>query len=994
MIYTERTVKVKNGTASIDSPIILYRGDREVEVLFTIKNSLYKFSAEKGNYIDDTKAKWGQLAIDLPDGNDTFTDISECVNGAVLFKITGEMIDELHEVGFYSFHIRLYNEDMTSRITIPPIIEGVEIREPIVIEDDVNEGVAMVGYGMVDRATINNEELEFDDYLDIVWKKGDVISSTRLNQMVQYINEKAVPGEQGPQGEKGEQGPQGEKGEKGEQGPQGEKGDHGEPGKDGAAFTYDMFTQEQLEALRGPQGEQGPPGEGADVDLSGFALKEDIPTFIKTEKQKDYLSEGIKYYNTLISNKGLIIENANYEAVAISNFNAGTYTVSGRIRQIYAFSGEIGGTCTLLEIIYNNSAIVYKNTFTVTQPCTLVVNFFVDQMDISVLVDGGEITNSEDKIIIPNLSLNDKLKNDIESMTKQLSISITENKYISIQSGFGSGKITQNARLDELFRNGCFNLMDTVVTDVIGEGKRVIHDVKDSITPVRTYYTLGANHGHPGFSLTANDKSQIDVGSVWTDGVNDYVMVAYADNTVTFAYPYTFTSQITGYSKVNPIATLTHKSGATHTSDIAIDTFKDVASIYIIINKHSVKFFVDNNEISLVDGTYLGSTFIVKEEYNIVDYKAMQEYLKANVGSMCNDENIEGTLRVSLIYKFTESGDCTIYYSVKALSNEVRLQNCGFVQSEAFSTLNGYTINRILPGVKEKSGINFGKLVDMSTYNSNLLFYKEDLIDPEQPCNRSIDIITDNEGNYVMGHTIGYICDKFDGSDKHILSNDMALWDMRNNKKSYPVGISNVILQPGEYLSFACFRNYISPYDLQDKVIINKIVEDDCTYIIIDSTEAISGSYEIKELLGKKISIVNSRNFTLGYDYVDSNGISYSIGRNGGSAVLKVFNCDKDSMGSLDMTQNDISNNVLTLTKDKYQECEMLDGTEIVLPTLDTYEEIHLFFSTTADIAIIMPNGLKYQQIPTILANKTYEFIFTYTNTSKGWVFGYIEYEG
>ena len=282
MIYTERTVKVKNGTASIDSPIILYRGDREVEVLFTIKNSLYKFSAEKGNYIEDTKAKWGQLAIDLPDGNDIFTDISECVDGAVLFKITGEMIDELHEVGFYSFHIRLYNDDMSSRITIPPIIEGVEIREPIVIEDDVNEGVAMVGYGMVDRATINNDVLEFDDYLDIVWKKGDVISSTRLNQMVQYINEKAVPGEQGekgPQGEKGEQGPQGEKGEQGPQGPQGEQGEQGERGPQG---------EQGPQGEKGEKGEQGPPGEGVNVDLNDFALKKDVPTFEDIDEIDDF----------------------------------------------------------------------------------------------------------------------------------------------------------------------------------------------------------------------------------------------------------------------------------------------------------------------------------------------------------------------------------------------------------------------------------------------------------------------------------------------------------------------------------------------------------------------------------------------------------------------------------------------------------------------------------------------------------------------------------
>lgn len=37
-------------------------------------------------------------------------------------------------------------------------------------------------------------------------------------------------------------------------------GPKGEAGQDGKDFTYDMFTEEQLEALRGPQGEQGPEG--------------------------------------------------------------------------------------------------------------------------------------------------------------------------------------------------------------------------------------------------------------------------------------------------------------------------------------------------------------------------------------------------------------------------------------------------------------------------------------------------------------------------------------------------------------------------------------------------------------------------------------------------------------------------------------------------------------------------------------------------------------
>lgn len=42
---------------------------------------------------------------------------------------------------------------------------------------------------------------------------------------------------------------------------EGPQGIQGEPGQDGKDFTYDMFTPEQLEALKGPQGVMGPQGE-------------------------------------------------------------------------------------------------------------------------------------------------------------------------------------------------------------------------------------------------------------------------------------------------------------------------------------------------------------------------------------------------------------------------------------------------------------------------------------------------------------------------------------------------------------------------------------------------------------------------------------------------------------------------------------------------------------------------------------------------------------
>ena len=190
MIYTNRKVTVKNGVSTIDSPIILYRGDKEIDIKFEIIDIQFKFRGNNGNLIDNAKASFGQLAIQNPDGNDTFTDIAACEDGQVVFRITGEMIDEFHEVGMYSFHIRLFDEDQTSRITIPHVQNGIEIKEPIVIEDDVNSintvDDATVGYSMISES---EEDIPVvDGKLQLTWSSGDVITAKKLNSMVEHAN--------------------------------------------------------------------------------------------------------------------------------------------------------------------------------------------------------------------------------------------------------------------------------------------------------------------------------------------------------------------------------------------------------------------------------------------------------------------------------------------------------------------------------------------------------------------------------------------------------------------------------------------------------------------------------------------------------------------------------------------------------------------------------------------------------------------------------------
>ena len=91
------------------------------------------------------------------------------------------------------------------------------------------------------------------------------------------------------------------------------------------------------------------------------------------------------------------------------------------------------------------------------------------------------------------------------------------------------------------------------------------------------------------------------------------------------------------------------------------------------------------------------------------------------------------------------------------------------------------------------------------------------------------------------------------------------------------------------------------------------------------------------------------------------------------------------------LVTTNISGTTLALTVNKYQTATVADGTEITLPAVTSFTEIHLFFSTTTDLTLTLP-ACKWQNgnTPTILANKTYEFIFTYTTE---WLGGVIVYE-
>lgn len=189
MIFTESTIKISNNVSKMDSTIVLYRGDKNVEIRFTILQSPFKYSNTVAtNVIESTNASYGQLVIKTPnDKPPIFSEVSATKEGTVLFTITKEMIDEIEELGVYTFQIRLMDENKQSRVTIPPVENGIEIKEPIAIEDDNTTNVVGLAKANYAVATLSDVDTpSFDDngqYIKTNWNDGDIITSASLNKI-------------------------------------------------------------------------------------------------------------------------------------------------------------------------------------------------------------------------------------------------------------------------------------------------------------------------------------------------------------------------------------------------------------------------------------------------------------------------------------------------------------------------------------------------------------------------------------------------------------------------------------------------------------------------------------------------------------------------------------------------------------------------------------------------------------------------------------------
>lgn len=178
MLYAKVVLWVKQDETLSDSKVVLYRGDKNVDIEFTLKSVDYVL----------TESAFAQLILTRPYATSVFSEIFKIGNNKVTVRITGDMIDELNEKESYAIQIRLFDSERVARATLPPCYDVIYVREPIAVEQ-TDGGEALVNLAKVNYAlTGRNSERIGDIFTDgvynkTIWYDGDLITDGRLNKI-------------------------------------------------------------------------------------------------------------------------------------------------------------------------------------------------------------------------------------------------------------------------------------------------------------------------------------------------------------------------------------------------------------------------------------------------------------------------------------------------------------------------------------------------------------------------------------------------------------------------------------------------------------------------------------------------------------------------------------------------------------------------------------------------------------------------------------------
>jgi hypothetical protein len=179
LISRNLVLTITDKSVSLDKSLILYRYDRGITVNIELKTDIYLLEVSE-------ITKVGAI-IKKPNRKISSIDPIDLVDGVYVFYLDDTWTDHLGEVGTYSVQLQLYSDNIVDEcITIAPF--EFEVKALIGIP-------ASTSQAYVDQATVDNNysaattsnvptgDLENGEYLKTDWISNDLITSGKLNKL-------------------------------------------------------------------------------------------------------------------------------------------------------------------------------------------------------------------------------------------------------------------------------------------------------------------------------------------------------------------------------------------------------------------------------------------------------------------------------------------------------------------------------------------------------------------------------------------------------------------------------------------------------------------------------------------------------------------------------------------------------------------------------------------------------------------------------------------
>ena len=135
-IYADRKLRVADTKMVMDKDVVLYRGNRNVYIFFSIENLSFGFRNLTTGY-ETFYPSHAYITILTPLFEEISVPKTAIEGDRIQLCITERMIDELTEVGDYTIVIDLYDEYEDSLLTLPPIENQLKVRDRITSLSDI-----------------------------------------------------------------------------------------------------------------------------------------------------------------------------------------------------------------------------------------------------------------------------------------------------------------------------------------------------------------------------------------------------------------------------------------------------------------------------------------------------------------------------------------------------------------------------------------------------------------------------------------------------------------------------------------------------------------------------------------------------------------------------------------------------------------------------------------------------------------------------------------